>query len=111
MTAMRPVVTRAMPGAAQLEGFGDLDPLLARLYAMRGLRSARELDYGLAGLAPVGTLENVDEAAELVIANRERRIIIVGDFDVDGATSTALMLRCLREFGFGDVEYLVPNRF
>jgi len=111
MTALRPVVTRAMPGAAQLEGFGDLDPLLARLYAMRGLRSARELDYGLAGLAPVGTLENVDEAAELVIANRERRIIIVGDFDVDGATSTALMLRCLREFGFGDVEYLVPNRF
>ena len=111
MHALRPVVTRAMPGAGQLEGFGDLDPLLARLYAMRGLRSARELEYGLAGLAPVGMLENVDAAAELVIANRERRIIIVGDFDVDGATSTALMLRCLREFGFRDVEYLVPNRF
>ena len=78
---------------------------------MRGLKSADELNYGLAKLAPVGSLENVDAAASLVIANREHRIIVVGDFDVDGATSTTLMLRCLREFGFEDVEYLVPNRF
>jgi single-stranded-DNA-specific exonuclease len=88
-----------------------MDPLHARLFAMRGLRDARELDYGLAHLAPVGLLENIDAAAELVIANSGRRIIVVGDFDVDGATSTALLLRCLREFGFDDVEYLVPNRF
>ncbi|MBT8108746.1 MAG: single-stranded-DNA-specific exonuclease RecJ [Gammaproteobacteria bacterium] len=88
-----------------------MDPLLARLFAARGLRDARELEYGLASLAPIGMLENVDDAAELVIANRGKRIIVVGDFDVDGATSTALLLRCLREFGFDDVEYLVPNRF
>ena len=88
-----------------------MDPLHARLFAMRGLRDARELDYGLANLAPIGLLENIDDAAELVIAHRGRRIIVVGDFDVDGATSTALLLRCLREFGFDDVDYLVPNRF
>lgn len=107
----RPVITRPAPPADVVASFGDIDPLHARLFAMRGLRSAVELDYGLARLAPVGALEEIDSAADLVITNRDRRIIVVGDFDVDGATSTALMLRCLREFGFGDVEYLVPNRF
>lgn len=78
---------------------------------MRGLRAAEEIDYSLARLAPVSALENIDEAAELVIAKREQRIIIIGDYDVDGATSTALVIRCLRAFGFADVSYLVPNRF
>ncbi len=100
-----------MPPPDAVAALGDIDPLHARLYAMRGLRQARELDYGLANLSPVSALENIDEAAGLVIANRDRRIIVVGDFDVDGATSTALLLRCLRTFGFADVQYLVPNRF
>lgn len=78
---------------------------------MRGLTAADELDYSLARLAPLSALENIDEAAGLVIANRNKRIIVVGDYDVDGATSTALVIRCLREFGFTDVDYLVPNRF
>jgi len=78
---------------------------------MRGLAGAREIDYGLGRLAPLNTLENLDEAAQLVLANRGRRIIVVGDYDVDGATSTALVIRCLRGFGFKDVDYLVPNRF
>ena len=59
----------------------------------------------------MGALEHVDTAAELVISNRDRKIIVIGDFDVDGATSTALVLRGLRDFGFTDVEYLVPTRF
>jgi single-stranded-DNA-specific exonuclease len=100
-----------MPAKLQIENLGNIDPLHARLFAMRGLTTADELNYGLAALAPVSALENIDEAARLVIARRAERIIIVGDFDVDGATSTALVLRCLRAFGFGDVEYLVPNRF
>jgi len=78
---------------------------------MRGLSAANELDYGLAQLAPIGSLENIDAAAEIVIANRDKRVIVIGDFDVDGATSTALVLRCLRAYGFADVDYLVPNRF
>jgi single-stranded-DNA-specific exonuclease len=70
-----------------------------------------ELDYALSRLAPVGSLENVDAAVDLLIANRASRITVIGDFDVDGATSATLMMRCLREFGFTDVGYLVPNRF
>jgi single-stranded-DNA-specific exonuclease len=89
----------------------SLDPVYARLFAMRGITAANELDYGLANLAPVSSLDNVDAAVDLLIARRDERIIVVGDYDVDGATSTALMLRCLREFGFKDVDYRVPNRF
>ena len=111
MKAARPVVCRATPAQSTIEKLGDIDPLHARLFAMRGLTTADELNFGLAQLAPVGALENIDEAASLVISKRDERIIVVGDFDVDGATSTALVLRCLRAFGFDDVEYLVPNRF
>ena len=111
MSEIRPVVARPMPDIATIAALGDIDPLHARLFAMRGLTAAHELNYGLANLAPIGALENIDAAADLVIANRDRKIIVIGDFDVDGATSTALVLRCLREFGFADVEYLVPNRF
>jgi single-stranded-DNA-specific exonuclease len=100
-----------MPAPSAVSALGDIDPLHARLFAMRGLTDAAQLDYSLARLAPVSQLDNIDAAAELVIANRERRIVVVGDFDVDGATSTALVLRCLREFGFAEVDYLVPNRF
>ena len=100
-----------MPAAEVLQQFAGIDPLLARLYAMRGVSCAAELDNSLAQLAPVGELENVDAAARLLLASRGKRILIIGDFDVDGATSTALMLRCLSEFGFDDVDYLVPNRF
>ena len=100
-----------MPNPDAVAALGGIDPLHARLFAMRGLTDPGELDYGLSRLTPVGSLDNIDEAARLVIAHRNDRIIVVGDFDVDGATSTALMLRCLREFGFADVDYLVPNRF
>jgi single-stranded-DNA-specific exonuclease len=108
MQPQRPIVARQASQPHQLEG---IDPLLARLYAARGVTDAAQLDYGLASLAPVGSLDNVGDAVDLLLAHRDERIIIVGDFDVDGATSTALMLRCLRAFGFADVAYLVPNRF
>lgn len=111
MRAIRPIVSRDPPGPDLLERFGELDPVYARLYAMRGLKAADELDYSLGRLAPLGALAHLDEAALLVIANRDQRIVVVGDYDVDGATSTALVIRCLRDFGFSDVDYLVPNRF
>ena len=100
-----------MPSQSDIEKFGDIDPLHARLYATRGVTAVDELDYRLARLAPLSALPNLDEAAQLVIANRAKRITIVGDYDVDGATSAALVIRCLRAFGFADVGYLVPNRF
>jgi single-stranded-DNA-specific exonuclease len=100
-----------MPSKEAISAFAGIDPLHARLFAMRGLTELGQLDYGLARLAPIGALENIDAAAELLIAHRGKKIIVVGDFDVDGATSTALVLRCLREYGFDNVDYLVPNRF
>ena len=111
MTNARPVIVSRQPPESALRAFDDLDPVLARLYALRGVDSSSELDYSLQNLLPIGSLQNVESAAELVLANRERRIVVIGDFDVDGATSTALLLRCFREFGFTEVEYLVPNRF
>jgi len=111
MKSARPVICRQPPQQSVLDNLVGIDPLHVRLFAMRGLTSTDELDYSLAHLAPVGSLENIDDAASLVISHREEKIIVVGDFDVDGATSTALLLRCLSEFGFKDVEYLVPNRF
>ncbi len=111
MSAWRPIVVRPQPDQAVLESLADLGPVHARLFAMRGITATNELDYGLANLAPVSSLDNIDAAVGLLLSKRSERIVVVGDFDVDGATSTALMLRCLREFGFSEVDYLVPNRF
>ena len=111
MNAGRPVVARPAPDPKVLAALAEMDPISARLFAARGVSDAGELDYALSRLAPVSLLENVDAAVDLLIAKRDARITVVGDFDVDGATSAALMLRCLREFGFTDVDYLVPNRF
>ncbi len=107
----RPVVTRAAADPQVLAALSELDPISARVFAARGVADPAQLDYALSRLAPVSLLENVDAAVDLLQAKRATRITVVGDFDVDGATSAALMLRCLREFGFEDVDYLVPNRF
>jgi len=92
---------------------GDLPPLLARIYGARGIRSREELDLGLAQLLPPDTLLHADLAAVLLAdaLAANRRILVVGDFDADGATSTALAVSALREFGATQVDYLVPNRF
>jgi single-stranded-DNA-specific exonuclease len=111
MALPRPVVSRPIPKSGASSDMSGLDPLLAHLYASRGVTATVQLDYGLGSLAPVGSLGNIDAAVELLLEMRDKRIVVVGDFDVDGATSTALMLRCMHAFGFEDVDYLVPNRF
>ena len=111
MLSRRPIQRRPVdPGAAA--ALTGIPPLLARVYASRGIRDAAELDLGLAGLAPVGSLEGVDAAAALVAEHLESgsKILVVGDFDADGATSTALLMRALRALG-GAPAYLVPDRF
>ncbi|EDS6424907.1 single-stranded-DNA-specific exonuclease RecJ [Salmonella enterica subsp. enterica] len=91
----------------------DLPPLLRRLYASRGVRSARELERSVKGMLPWQQLSGIDNAVEILYnAFREgTRIIVVGDFDADGATSTALSVLGMRALGCDDISYLVPNRF
>ena len=89
----------------------NLHPVLRRAYAARGIRHSGELALTLDRLMPVGTLDGVEAAVRLILEHRERRILVVGDFDADGATSTALIVRALRAWGFACVDFLVPNRF
>jgi single-stranded-DNA-specific exonuclease len=90
-----------------------LPGVLRRVYAARGVDSSEQIDYGLDKLMPPDQLPGLDQAvallAEVVAANG--RIVVVGDFDADGATSCALCLRALRGMGAEQVGYLVPNRF
>jgi len=88
-----------------------LHPVLRRAYAARGVCEGQDLALTLDRLMPVGTLDSVDAAVALILEHRERRILVIGDFDADGATSTALIVRCLRAWGFAAVDFLVPNRF
>ena len=103
---------RRAPGVQGAPLGGDLHPVLERVYAARGVRSAADLDTSLARLLPVGTLEGIPAAVDLLLQHRTPgRVLIIGDFDADGATSSALMVRALRSFGFAAVDFLVPNRF
>ncbi len=91
----------------------QLHPLLRRLYASRGVKNAEELERGVKGLLAWQQLDGIDAGVTLLqqaLADR-RRIVIVGDFDADGATSTALAVLALRSMGGSNIDYLVPNRF
>jgi len=90
-----------------------LPPLLKRVYANRGVRAAEELDLALKGLLPPSALLGAADAAALLAdaIEGEARVVIVGDFDADGATSSALAVAVLRQMGLQEVSYLVPNRF
>ena len=91
----------------------DLHPLLARIYTTRGVRTPAELDLALAQLLPPAQLRNADAAAVLLAdaVAADKKLLVIGDFDADGATSTALAVSLLRQFGAREVDYLVPNRF
>ena len=104
MRAARPIIAREVPGRSAAGNLDSIDQVLAQLFLARGVTAASELDYSLAELAPISSLEHVAEAVELILKHRDERIVIIGDFDVDGATSTALLLRCFTAFGFKDVD-------
>ena len=104
-------IRRRPPSPSQ--GFAaDVHPILRRVYAARGLQSDADLDLSLDQLLPVGLLEGVDAAAQLLAMHRSAgRVLVIGDFDADGATSTALVVRSLRAMHFAHVDFLVPDRF
>lgn len=103
---------RVVPGVLP-ELPDNTHPVLKRLYACRGVVHANELDRGAGRLLPFQQLKGIDAATALLIdaLQQQQHIIIVGDFDADGATSTAVLISGLRAFGFKSLEYLVPNRF
>lgn len=109
---MTTLVRREVPAARAALMASGLSPVLARIYAARGIGSIAELDHSLAALPTYASLRGIDAAADRLaraIAARER-IVIVADYDADGATACAVGLRGLRELG-ATVDFLVPNRF
>jgi single-stranded-DNA-specific exonuclease len=104
-------IRRRLTGAPQ-DFAAHLHPVLQRVYAARGIGCESDLDLSLDRLLPVGSLDGVDAAARLLAAHRSAgRVLVIGDFDADGATSTALVVRALRAMHFAHVDFLVPNRF
>jgi len=101
------------PLPAELPFLGDLPPLLTRLYAARGVQSQAELDKGLARLIPYQQLKGIDAAVDMLVTaiDGRERILVVGDFDADGATASSVAVLGLRLLGAAHVDYLVPNRF
>lgn len=101
------------PLPSTLPFLGELPPLLTRLYAARGVQSAEELDKSLARLLPFQQLKGIEAAVDLLVEAlaQRQRILIVGDFDADGATASTVGVLGLRLLGAAHVDYLVPNRF
>lgn len=108
---IKKIVHRVLPNTNQLPT--NIDPLLARLYLARGINDETELEKNLAKLSDYRLLKGIDDAVELLhqalVSNK--KIVIIGDFDVDGATSTALIVLALTKMGAKQVDYLIPDRF
>ena len=105
------IIRRAIPEKHQLSD--QVHPLLKRIYLSRGIANEAELGRELADLPPPSAIPGTAEAAKLLHEHMQNssRILIVGDFDADGATSCALAVLALRAMGASYVDYLVPNRF
>ena len=112
MTASSSIIRRDETISPELET-SDLHPLLKKIYANRGVDKLEQVDYSLARLIDFSLLKDIDIASAVVadIIEKGGKMIIVGDFDADGATSCAVMMRCLKAFGLESVDFLVPNRF
>ena len=110
---MPEIVTRQRdPGAYDALLAANIDPRLARLYAARGITGAADLNHALTALLPPTQLAHVQDAATLLADAifAGKRLLIVADYDADGATACAVGMRALTAMG-GKVEFIVPNRF
>ena len=110
---MSSIVTRSVDDAAAARLVaGGLSPFMARIYAARGISRIEQLAPDLSRLIPLNLLCNVNAMAELLAdaITAHKKLLIVADYDADGATACAVGLRALRMFG-ANVDYLVPNRF
>lgn len=107
------VINRRESADPSLPIFSQTNPVLARIYASRGIHDLDGLGRNLNELLPDSGLAGIDGAVERLVSalQQQERIMIIGDFDCDGATSTAVAVLALRMMGAADVCYLVPNRF
>ncbi len=105
------IIRRHVPAAINLPD--SIHPVLKRVYAARNIQTSADLDYSLSTLLPYDALTGIDSAVNLLQAalTEKSRILIVADFDADGATSCALAIRGLTLMGAEDIVYVVPNRF
>lgn len=105
-----PIVRREVSGPSLSS---DLHPVIDRIYRGRNIANMDDLENGLKGLTHFNELKGMPQAAQ-ILANavvQNKRVIIVGDFDADGATSTSVCILALRAMGYHNVDFLVPNRF
>ena len=103
---------RTLPGI--LPSFTTMPSgILQRIFAARGILSEEQLDKRLQALLPFTTLTDIEKASVRLeqALQAQQRILVIGDFDADGATSTALAIAALRSMGAKHVDFLVPNRF
>lgn len=107
------ITIKRRPQTRAVEGLSHLPELLQRIYASRGVQTEDELDKSLKTMLPFHLLKGIEAACERLeqALSQQQKILIVGDFDADGATSTAVAIKALRALGATQVEYLVPNRF
>ncbi|WP_438951779.1 single-stranded-DNA-specific exonuclease RecJ [Porticoccus sp.] len=108
-----PHITRRTADLSRCEFSPAVPPLLQRIYAARGAENDRALMRTLQELPGPEGLLSIDEAVSLLeqTISEQQAVLIIGDFDADGATSTALTLLALSAMGFSRVSYIVPNRF
>lgn len=108
---MQKIIKRRHTRESSLQATG-LPEILNRIYTARGVRHAGQLEYTLRKLEAL-TLKGLPQAVSLLTDAmfNQQSILVIGDFDADGATSTALAVKCLRAFGHRNIDFLVPNRF
>lgn len=112
-TAASRVIRRRVVTETHVDFAGGMHPVLRRVFLSRGVGGVQDLDYSLNGLPPAGALAGMDAAVALMkeAVCGGKRIVIVADYDADGATSCAVAVRGLRELGAASVDFVVPDRF
>jgi len=105
-------IIKRRPLSTNIELPETLHPIIKRLLAARDINDISELDYGLQNLLPYSSLLGIDTAIDLLYEalTQQARILIVADYDVDGATSCVLAMKALQQMGATKVSFLVPNR-
>jgi len=106
---IKKIIRRKALNDRKLEG---LHPVIERILLARGIKTLEEIDNNINNLLPFSNMLNIEKAAKLLSEGiiNQKKILIIGDYDADGATSTALCVKALTHFGSKNVSYLIPNR-